>query len=75
MSLERYRLRMSTCAISIEEGRKGMVTVPAGSFIEIGDFDVHRENSLSDVHWKGKAFRMFTVDLLARAERLKVKAN
>ena len=75
MSRERYRISTATCATYIEDGRQKLVTVPAGSLLEIRDLDVTSENPLSDVRWNGRLVRMFTVDLLARAERLRVEAN
>ncbi len=67
MSVERYRIKEPTIAMSHDDGRGVALTVSIGSIVEVDDFD---GDKLVNVKWNGKVVMMFTQDLRARAERI-----
>lgn len=68
MSVERYRIKEPTIAMSPDGAKGAAITVSAGSVVEVetsldGD-------KLVNVNWEGKVVKMFTQDLRSRAEPL-----
>jgi hypothetical protein len=75
LPLERYRLREPTLALFVEEGRRVVRTVPAGTTVVVdGDPGTIAAEEAVDskrmvgMLWNGIPVIMFTQDLRSRAE-------
>jgi hypothetical protein len=67
----RCRLNADTFAITVEEGKETAFQIPVGAEILVFDMLPSAEpNARVEVHWKGKVFTMFAVDIRERAERI-----
>jgi hypothetical protein len=64
---QRYRLKAPTLAITRQNDLHITVTVPSGGIVHV-TANALDENPLVDVEWKGKALKMFTLDIHERGE-------
>ena len=64
---QRYRLKAPTLAITRQNDLHSPVMVPMGGIVHV-TADALDENRLVDVEWKGKALKMFTLDIYERGE-------
>lgn len=64
---QRYRLKAPTLAIMCQNDLHMPVIVPLGGIVHV-TADALDENRLVDVEWKGKALKMFTLDIYERGE-------
>jgi len=67
----RYRLKASTIAVVVEDGKEALVHIPAGAEIlaldnlAIDPMDCNRQVS---IEWNHQRFKMFVVDVQERGE-------
>lgn len=68
-----YVITQATLAIADRDGRRDLITLPAGSVIQ-ADESHGEPNELVEVLWNGERVLMFNVDLKNRGERLQQHA-
>jgi len=64
-----YRIKDPTLAVVESDGKKTMVTVPAGSIVTLEDQTIGA-TQMVDVQWNGSRVLMFAQDLRVRGEAL-----
>jgi hypothetical protein len=74
MPVERYRIKIPIVGVlSDNQGGGELLTVPAGSFVEISKVLSDETPALTELLWDNKRVRVFTVDFRERAELVKVE--
>lgn len=74
MSGQRYRMKIPTLAVFIQDGHGRAMKIPKDAEIEVLDA-LPEHDRLVDVSWDGKAVRMFTADIRERGEQLDVSEH
>jgi len=66
MKGKRIRLEKSTLALEIEEGKRRVVTIPAGAIVEVVSGPAGDTDRMVEVAWDGKVVSMFALDVDVR---------
>ena len=67
----RFKLENPTMAVDVVDGKRVMVTVPAGAVIKVVSGPISEGDRLVDVVWEGRTVAMFTSDLTVRGTEIK----
>ena len=74
LPVERYRIKIPIVGVlSDNHGGGELLTVPEGSFVEIGKVLSEETPALTELLWESKRVRVFTIDFQERAELVKVE--
>ena len=70
---QRFKLKTTTIAVSLEGGKKIAVQIPVDAVIVVTDkapVDAAERNRQVTVEWDGKTFTMFAIDIWQRGIRV-----
>jgi hypothetical protein len=70
---KRFRLKFATLGLTLIDGRRVAVNIPAESIVEVTGGPRPNDRRMVDVLWEGQALVMFAEDVQERGQEVTVK--